>query len=247
MSMEFSGKTVIVTGSTRGIGRAIASRFAELGANVMICGTTDKVHEVVEEFKNKGYSVSGFVGDLSDPRNTQALVDRTVENFGGLDVLVNNAGITRDRLLIKMEEEDWDTVININLKSVFLLTQAAVRVMMKKKKGSIINVSSVVGLMGNAGQANYAASKAGLIGFTKSVAKEYARRGITCNAIAPGFIETEMTGSLPEEAKENYIRNIPLGRPGTTSEVAELAVFLASDRAQYITGQVINIDGGLCM
>lgn len=245
--MEFSEKTVIVTGSTRGIGKAIAEKFAELGANVMLSGTTDKVYDVVNELKGRGFSVAGFVGDLAVPENAQAIVDQTVETFGGLDILVNNAGITRDKLLIKMEEEDWDTVMDINLKSVFLLTKAAVKIMMKKKKGTIINISSVVGLMGNSSQANYAASKAGMIGFTKSIAKEYARRGITCNAIAPGFIETEMTGSLPEEVKEYYLKNIPLGRPGTTSEVADLAVFLASDRAQYITGQVINIDGGLHM
>jgi len=245
--MDFSGKTVIVTGSTRGIGKAVASRFAELGANVMICGTTGRVNDVVDELRSKGYSAAGFVGDLADPANAQALVDSAVENFGGIDVLVNNAGITRDKLLIRMEDEDWDAVMDINLKSAFLLTRAAVKVMMKKKKGTIINMTSVVGIMGNSSQANYAASKAGLIGFTKSVAKEYARRGITCNAVAPGFIETEMTGSLPEEVKENYIRNIPLGRPGTTSEVADLVVFLASEGAQYITGQVINIDGGLCM
>ena len=245
--MDFSGKTVIVTGSTRGIGKAVAARFAELGANVMVCGTTSKVHDVVDELRSKGYSAAGFVGDMADPDNAQALIDSTVEVFGGLDVLVNNVGITRDKLLIRMEDEDWDAVMDINLKSAFLMTRAAVKVMMKKKKGTIINMTSVVGIMGNISQANYAASKAGLIGFTKSVAKEYARRGITCNAIAPGFIETEMTGSLPEEVKDNYIRNIPLGRPGTTSEVADLAVFLASDGAQYITGQVINIDGGLCM
>jgi 3-oxoacyl-[acyl-carrier protein] reductase len=213
--MKFSGKTVIITGSTRGIGKGIATRFAELGANVMICGTTDRVHDMVNDLKSKGYSAAGFVGNLTEPESAQVLIDQTLASFGGLDVLVNNAGITRDKLLIKMEEEDWDAVMNINLKSAFFLTKAAVKVMMKKKRGTIINVSSVVGLTGNSSQANYAASKAGLIGFTKSVAKEYARRGITCNAIAPGFIETEMTGSLPEEVKENYIRSIPsedLGR-----------------------------------
>lgn len=245
--MKFSGKTVIITGSTRGIGKGIATRFAELGANVMICGTTDRLHDMVNDLKSKGYSAAGFVGNLTEPESAQVLIDQTLASFGGLDVLVNNAGITRDKLLIKMEEEDWDAVMNINLKSAFFLTKAAVKVMMKKKRGTIINVSSVVGLTGNSSQANYAASKAGLIGFTKSVAKEYARRGITCNAIAPGFIETEMTGSLPEEVKENYIRSIPLGRPGTTSDVADLVVFLSSDGAQYITGQVINIDGGLYM
>jgi len=245
--MEFSGKTVIVTGSTRGIGLGIAKKFAGLKANIMLCGTTDKVHSVVGELKEQGFSAAGFVGDIAQPETAQALIDKTIETFGGLDVLVNNAGVTCDKLLIKMEVEDWDKVLDTNLKSAFLLTRAAVKFMMKKKKGSIINMTSVVGLTGNSSQTNYAASKAGLIGFTKSVAKEYARRGITCNAIAPGFIETEMTSSLPEEVKENYLRSIPLGRSGTTSDVADLTVFLASDMAQYITGQVINIDGGLHM
>jgi 3-oxoacyl-[acyl-carrier protein] reductase len=245
--MEFKGKSVIVTGSTRGIGYGIARKFAELGANVLICGTTEKVFGIVDEFKRQGLNAAGFAGDISHPDVAQALVDKAVEEFGAVDVLVNNAGITCDKLLIKMEPDDWDRVMDTNLKSAYLVTRAAVKVMMKKKKGSIINISSVVGLMGNSSQANYAASKAGLIGFTKSVAKEYARRGITCNALAPGFIETEMTGSLPEEVKEYYLRSIPLGRPGTTSDVADLAVFLASDKAQYITGQVINIDGGLHM
>ena len=245
--MDFTGKSVIVTGSTRGIGLGIAKKFAELKANVMICGTTDRVHNVVDEFIKQGYHAAGFVGNITQPETAQALVEQTIVKFGGLDVLVNNAGVTCDKLLIKMEIEDWDKVLDTNLKSAFLVTRAAIKVMMKKKKGSIINMTSVVGLMGNSSQTNYAASKAGLIGFTKSVAKEYARRGITCNAVAPGFIETEMTGSLPEEVKENYLKNIPLGRPGTTSDVADLTVFLASEMAQYITGQVINIDGGLHM
>ena len=245
--MDFNGKTVIVTGSTRGIGLGIAKKFAGYGANVMICGTTDKVHNVVDELTGLGYHVAGFVGNITEEDTAQALIDQTINAFGGLDVLVNNAGVTCDKLLIKMEPDDWDKVMDTNLKSAFLVTKAAIKVMMKKKKGSIINMTSVVGLTGNSSQANYAASKAGLIGFTKSVAKEYARRGITCNAVAPGFIETEMTGSLPEEVKENYLKNIPLGRPGTTSDVADLTVFLASTMAQYITGQVINIDGGLHM
>lgn len=245
--MDFTGKTVIVTGSTRGIGHAIACAFLEEGASVMITGTGESVNDTVEELKKKGYKVEGYTGDLSVPSNAQGLIDKTVECFGGVDVLVNNAGITRDRLLIRMEEEDWDRVISVNLKSTFLCTKAAARIMMKKRKGTIINISSIAGVMGNAGQANYAASKAGIIGFTKSVAREFASRGITCNAIAPGFIETRMTGSLPEEIKENYLKSIPAGRFGTPSEVADLAVFLASDKARYITGQVINIDGGLYM
>lgn len=245
--MNFQGKTVIVTGSTRGIGYTIAAQFASLGANVMLSGTNDKVYTVCDELKNTGLSVAGYSGDLSTPEAAQGLVEKTVEVFGSLDVLVNNAGITCDKLLIRMEEDDWDKVMETNLKSAFLCTKAACRVMMKKRSGSIINISSIVGLMGNAGQANYAASKAGLIGFTKSVAREFAARGITCNVIAPGFIETQMTDSLSAEIKENYLKSIPLGRYGTSSEVADLAVFLSSNAARYITGQVINIDGGLYM
>ena len=175
------------------------------------------------------------------------MVKETVEAFGSVDILVNNAGITNDKLLIRMNEDDWDSVIKTNLKSTFLCTKAVIRIMMKKRKGSIMNISSVVGLMGNAGQTNYAASKAGIIGFTKSIAREFGARGITCNAIAPGFIETQMTYSLTPEIKEAYLKSIPLGRYGTSSEVAELAAFLGSEKAQYITGQVINIDGGLYM
>jgi len=245
--MDFKGKTVIVTGSTRGIGNDIAVRFASLGANVMLSGTSDSVHVAVEALREKGFSAAGYSGDLSSPAVPQGLIEKTVETFGSLDILVNNAGITCDKLLIRMEEEDWDRVIDVNLKSAYLCTKAAVRIMMKKRSGSIINITSVVGLMGNAGQANYAASKAGLIGFTKSVAREFAARGITCNAVAPGFIETQMTDSLSAEIKESYLKSIPLGRYGTPSEVADLVVFLASDSARYITGQVINIDGGLYM
>lgn len=245
--MNFEGKTVIVTGSARGIGYAIANEFAGLGANVMLSGTGDSVYKAAAGLKDKGFSAEGYPGDLSQPSHAQGLIDKTIETFGTVDVLINNAGITCDRLLIRMEEEDWDRVINMNLKSAFLCTKAAVRIMMKKRSGSIINISSVAGLMGNAGQANYSASKAGIIGFTKSVAREFASRNITCNAIAPGFVETQMTGSLPEEIKKNYQKSIPLGRFGTPADVAGLAVFLASEKAQYITGQVINIDGGLYM
>jgi 3-oxoacyl-[acyl-carrier protein] reductase len=200
--MEFSGKTVVITGSARGIGLGIARKFAELGANIMICGTTDRALQVAEEFKKQGFNASGFIGDITLPESAQALIDLAVDTYGGIDVLVNNAGITNDKLLVKMDPDDWDRVLNTNLRSAFLVTKAAIKIMMRKKKGSIINMSSVVGLTGNSSQTNYAASKAGLIGFTKSVAKEYGRRGITCNAVAPGFIETEMTGSLPNEVKE---------------------------------------------
>lgn len=245
--LDVKGKSVIVTGSSRGIGNAIAARFAELGASVMLCGTGQSVMTSVEALKEKGFKVEGFVGDLSSQADAQRLIDQTVEAFGTIDVLINNAGITCDKLLIRMDESDWDKVMDTNLKGTFLCTKAAVRVMMKKRTGSIINISSIVGVMGNAGQSNYAASKAGMIGFTKSVAREFANRGITCNAIAPGFIETDMTGSLPEAVKESYLKSIPLGRYGTPSEVADLAVFLSSRLAQYITGQVIHIDGGLLM
>lgn len=245
--MNFQGKTVTVTGSTRGIGKAIAEAFAELGANVMLTGTGSGVFKVVEELELKGLKVAGFAGDLSIQEMAQGLINKTVEAFGSLDILINNAGIVRDKPLIRMEEEDWDKVIDTNLKATFLCSKAALKIMMKKRSGRIINMTSVVGLMGNVGQANYAASKAGMIGFTKSIAKEYGSRGITCNAIAPGFIETQMTGTLPDGVKEMYLKSIPLSRYGTPEEVADLAIFLASEKAQYITGQVINIDGGLYM
>ena len=245
--MNFKGKTAIVTGSTRGIGRAAAEAFARQGANVMLCGTGASVVETAQALSDEGLSVSSFSGDLSVSGKASELVEKTLEVFGSLDILVNNAGVTADRLLIRMEEEDWDRVLDTNLKSVFLLTKAASRIMMKKRSGRIINITSVTGLMGNAGQANYAASKAGLVGFTKSVARELASRAITCNAIAPGFIDTQMTAGLPDELKENYLKSIPLGRYGTPSDVADLVLFLASEHAQYITGQVINVDGGLYM
>ncbi|NMA65751.1 MAG: 3-oxoacyl-[acyl-carrier-protein] reductase, partial [Clostridiaceae bacterium] len=222
-------------------------KFAEHNANVMMTGTSESVFEACETLKERGFKVEGFAGDISNSDNVNALINKTIEAFGSIDVLVNNAGITRDNLLIRMNEDDWDSVIQTNLKGTFLCTKAVVRLMMKKRRGSIINIASIVGLMGNSGQANYSASKAGIIGFTKSIAREFASRGITVNAIAPGFIETNMTDTLPEEIKENYLKNIPLGRFGTPSDVADLAVFLASDGAKYITGQVINVDGGLYM
>ena len=245
--MNFKGKTVIVTGSTRGLGYAIANAFASLGSNVVMSGTGESVFGVVDELRNKGFEVTGFAGDLRLTNMAQALIDKALETYGGLDILVNNAGIVCDKPLVRMDEENWDSVVDTNLKATFLCSKAALKIMMKKRSGRIINMTSVVGLMGNVGQANYAASKAGIIGFTKSVAKEYGMRGITCNAIAPGFIETQMTDTLPNEVKEMYLKSIPLGRYGTPDEVADLAVFLASEKAKYITGQVINIDGGLYM
>ncbi|AGC68151.1 3-oxoacyl-[acyl-carrier-protein] reductase FabG [Thermoclostridium stercorarium subsp. stercorarium DSM 8532] len=245
--MDFTGKTVVVTGSSRGIGKAIAEKFAALGANVVINGTSKSVFDTERELVEKGYSVKAFEGDISDPGNAKALIDFAVETFGTIDVLVNNAGITRDKLLVRMNDEDWDTVIDVNLKSAYLCTKAATKIMMRKRQGKIINISSVVGITGNAGQTNYAASKAGLIGFTKAVAKEMGSWGITCNAVAPGFIETDMTSGLSNEIREKFLAAIPLRRAGTPSEVADAVVFLASDMARYITGQVINIDGGMVM
>ena len=245
--MDYTGKTCIVTGSARGLGKAIAEKFAELGANVIINGTSETVLVTEKEFSDKGYKVKAFIGDISLPENARMIVKTAVEVFGTVDILVNNAGIVRDKLLMKMRIEDWDDVLNINLKSVFLCTKEVIRLMMKKRQGRIINISSIIGVMGNAGQANYAASKAGIIGFTKSTAKEMGSRGITCNAVAPGFIESDMSQQLPEDIKENYIANVPLRRAGTPSEVAGVVCFLASEDAEYITGQVIHVDGGLVM
>jgi len=245
--MDFEGKTVVVTGSTRGLGKAIAEKFAGLGANVVINGTSETVFQTEAEFLKKGYRVKAFEGDISLPEKAQGLIQTAVEAFGTIDVLVNNAGVIRDGLLMKMSVEDWDTVLDINLKSAFLCTKAVSRIMMKKRNGTIINITSVIGVMGNAGQANYAASKAGMIGLTKSAAKELGAWGITCNAVAPGLIETDMSNHLPDEIKEKYIAVIPLKRAGTPSEVADTVCFLASDKAKYITGQVIHIDGGMVM
>lgn len=245
--MDFSGKTVIVTGSTRGLGKAIAEKFASLGANVVINGTSKTVFQTEEEFVGKGYPVKAVEGDISIPGKAQELINTAVETFGTVDILVNNAGVVRDKLLMRMSEDDWDTVLDINLKSAFLCTKALTKLLMKKRQGIIINITSVVGIMGNAGQANYAASKAGMIGFTKSVAKELGAWGIRCNAVAPGFIETDMSTQLSEEIQEKYLAAIPLKRAGTPSEVADAVCFLASEQAQYITGQVIHIDGGMVM
>lgn len=241
-------KVVIITGSTRGIGKAIALKLAENGAKVVVSGRNEeKVKEVEKEFKERGYAVLGVVADVSKMEDAKKLIDETLRTFQHVDALVNNAGITRDNLMALMKEEEWDSVINVNLKGAFNCVKSVIRTMMKQRSGKIINITSVVGVTGNAGQANYAASKAGLIGFTKSIAKELAGRNITCNAIAPGFIDTDMTRNLPEKVKESLLQSIPLGRFGVGEDVANAVLFLVSDLSNYITGQVIHVDGGMVM
>lgn len=247
--MLIEGKIALITGASRGIGRAIALKLASEGAKVVInyAGSENAANEVKEAVKDMGGEAIVLGADISNSESAENLVNKTVEKFGGLDILVNNAGITRDGLLARMKDEDFDAVINTNLKGVFYTTRAAAKIMMKARKGRIINMASVVGIMGNAGQANYSAAKAGVIGFTKTVAKELAGRSITANAIAPGFIETDMTAVLSDKVKEAMIDSIPLKRGGTPEDVANVVLFLASDMASYITGQVINVDGGMVM
>ena len=243
------GKTAVITGGSRGIGKAIALRFATEGANIAITDIIDNeaFTETVKEIAATGVKAKGYISDASLLVEAENVIEQIVSDFGTIDILVNNAGITRDTLLMRMTEEQWDQVLTVNLKSVFNLTKAAIRPMMKQKKGSIINMSSVVGVSGNAGQSNYSASKAGILGFTKSVAKELGSRSVRCNAIAPGFIITEMTGKLPEEVKADWISKIPLRRGGTPEDVADVAVFLASDLSSYVTGQTVNVCGGMVM
>ncbi len=245
--MRLDGKTAVVTGSSRGIGKTIATVLAEHGANIILNGTTDKVDLTAEELKRAGHNVAVVKGSVASIEVAQSLSDTAVNSFGRIDLLVNCAGITNDMLIIKMQEEDWDSVMNVNLKGTFLCTKSAIRYMMKQKYGRIINITSVIGQIGNVGQTNYSASKAGIIGFTKSIAKEYATKNITCNAIAPGLIESDMTEVLSDAVKQDYLKGIPLKRFGTSSDVAKTVAFLASEYADYITGQIINVDGGLVM
>ena len=242
-------KVVLVTGGSRGIGREVAEVYAENGYDVVINYVSDKtdVEGIKKEFEEKGVKCLLVKADVSKAEDVNNMVEEAIKEFGKIDVLVNNAGITRDTLLMRMSEEDFDKVIEINLKGTYLVTKAVTKYMMKKRQGSIINLASVVGVVGNAGQCNYSASKAGIIGFTKSVAKELASRNIRANAVAPGFIATDMTSVLSDSVKENINAQIPLKRMGTAREVAEVIYFLGSEKSSYITGQVINIDGGMVM
>lgn len=247
--MKLEGKVALVTGASRGIGREIALELAREGASVAVnyAGSEAKALELVDEIKSMGTEAIAIQADVSNSESVNEMVKQTIEQFGKLDILVNNAGITKDNLLMRMKESEWDDVININLKGVFLCTKAVTRQMMKQRSGRIINISSIVGVSGNPGQANYVAAKSGVIGLTKTSAKELSSRGITVNAIAPGFITTDMTDKLNEEVKSEMLKQIPLARFGEPKDIARAAVFLASNDSNYITGQTLHIDGGMVM
>lgn len=247
--MDLSGKVALVTGAGRGIGRAIALKLAERGAIIAVndVGDAAPANVVVDEVVAKGSRAASFMADVSAAGEVNKLVEAVVSTFGKLHILVNNAGITRDGLVLRMSDADWDGVLNINLRGAFLCTRAVLKYMLKERWGRIVNISSVVGMVGNAGQANYASAKAGLLGLTKSIAKEVASRGITVNAIAPGFIDTEMTRMLRENIRQEVLKEIPVGRFGLPEDVAQAVAFLVSEEAGYITGQVLKVDGGMVM
>lgn len=247
--MKLEGKNAIVTGASRGIGREIALELARQGANVAVnyAGSEQRANDVVNEIRTLGREAFAIQVDVADGEAVTAMMKQVVEQFGSLDILVNNAGITRDNLLMRMKEDDWDAVINTNLKGVFLCTKAVTRQMMKQRDGRIINISSIVGVSGNPGQANYVAAKAGVIGLTKTSAKELASRGITVNAVAPGFITTDMTDKLTEDLKAEMLKQIPLARLGDPQDIAKVVVFLASEDSRYMTGQTLHVDGGMVM
>ena len=245
---SIANQIAVVTGSGRGIGRAIALKFAAEGADVVVVSrTVENSEKVASEIRALGRKAWAFAVDVSDSASVNTAADKILADCGRVDILVNNAGVTRDGLLMRMSDADWDTVLNTNLKGAFHVTRAFSRALLKQRAGRIINVASVIGLIGNAGQCNYAASKAGLIGFTKSVAKEFGSRGVTCNAIAPGFIETDMTAALNEAQKEAILKQIPLGSLGQASDIAEAALYLAGPGGRYVTGQVLTVDGGMVM
>lgn len=243
-----NGKTAIVTGASRGIGAAIAQRLCEAGANVVLCSrSADAVGQIADTLQGNGYTVLAMAADISQKADVETLIEETISQFSQIDILVNNAGITRDMLLMRLKDEDWDAVLQTNLTGTMYCTRAVLRPMIRQKSGRIINISSVVGLTGNAGQANYAAAKAGIIGFTKAIAKEIGARGITVNAIAPGFITTDMTAQIPEQSLPQLLELIPLREFGHPEDVADAVCFLASDAARYITGQTLQVDGGMVM
>lgn len=245
---DMKGQTAIITGGGRGIGKSIAEAFAAQGVNIAVVDVNlDIAKETASELQAKGVKSAAYKADVSNSAEVASLFESVVKEFGRVDVLINNAGITKDGLILRMKEEDWDAVININLKGTFLCTKEAVKVMAKQKYGRIVNVASIVAFIGNAGQANYSASKAGIVGLTKTTAKEYASRGITANAVAPGFIVTAMTDALPDTVKQEMFRNIPMGKFGTVDDVANAILFLASPSSGYITGQVIHVNGGMYM
>lgn len=241
------GKTALITGASRGIGEGIARKFAEQGANVAFtyARSAEKAEALVKELSALGVTVKAYQSDAADYTAAEQLTEQVVKDFGRIDVLVNNAGVTKDNLLLRMNESDWDAVVDTNLKSVFNLTKQVSRIMLKQRSGSIINLSSIVGMKGQAGQSNYAASKAGIIGFSKSVADELGTRSIRCNVIAPGFIQTDMTDALGDDLKAEYLKSIPMKRLGTAEEVANAALFLASDLSSYVSGQVLSVCGGM--
>ena len=249
MPQRFEGKAALVTGASRGIGRAIALRLAAEGADVLVNynANAEAANQVADAIKALGRSVRLVQADVGKPADVDRLVQSALEHFKRIDVLVNNAGITRDTLLVRMSEDDWDDVLDTNLKSAFLVTKAALRPMLRQRSGRIVNITSISGVIGNAGQANYSASKAGLIGLTRSIAREVASRSITCNAVAAGVIETEIWQGVPDAAIETLLQMIPAGHKGTPEDVAEAVAFFASDAAAYITGQVLNVDGGMVM
>jgi len=248
MNWDFTGKVIVITGSGRGIGFTIAGAFAEAKAKVIIIDiSAEIVEKAVAEIKKNGFQVYGYVGNVTDSSNIESIFADIVDKYGTIDCLINNAGITRDNLLLRMKEEDWQMVMDVNLKGSFLCTQKAFKYMIRNRNGCIINIASVIGITGNSGQANYAASKGGLIAFTKSCAKEFGSRNIRVNAVAPGFIETEMTASLSPDIRAEYAKAIPLQKMGTPRDVADVCLFLASEAGSYITGQTIAVDGGLTM
>ena len=244
--MNFQGKTVLITGASRGIGFEMSEEFTKAGANLAICATRENaIREAAEKLRALGAKVYAQPVDISNAQACEDFVSNTLQEFGSLDVVVNNAGITKDNLTVRMSEQDWDAVMNVNLKGTFLMSKAALKVMFKKRAGAIVNISSVVGEMGNPGQANYSASKAGIIGLTKTLAKEFGSRGVRVNAVAPGFVQTAMTDALPEEVREKALASIPLKRFATTKDIAKAVMFLASEDASYITGHVLAVNGGL--